>query len=68
MRSRANRGFEILPMRWVVERTFAWLSQSRRMSQDDERLCETSQTMIHAVMSRLMLRSLARALPFSHSF
>ncbi|MDP9487195.1 MAG: IS5/IS1182 family transposase, partial [Actinomycetota bacterium] len=33
----------------------------RRMSKDYERLCETSQTMIHAVMSRLMLRRLARA-------
>ena len=50
-----------LPRRWVAERTIGWLSQSRRMSKDYERLCETSQTMIHAVMSRLMLRRLARA-------
>src|SRR5215208_8362147 len=46
--------------RWVAERTIGWLSQSRRMSKDYERLCETSQAMIHAVMSRLMLRRLAR--------
>ena len=50
-----------LPRRWVAERTIGWLSQIRRMSKDYERLCETSQTMIHAVMSRLMLRRLARA-------
>ena len=50
-----------LPRRWVAERTFGWLSQSRRLSKDYERLCEVSQTMIYAVMSRLMLRRLARA-------
>ena len=49
-----------LPRRWVAERTIGWLSQSRRMSKDYERLCETGQTMIYAVMSRLMLRRLAR--------
>jgi len=49
-----------LPRRWVAERTIGWLSQSRRMSKDYERLCESSQAMIHAVMSRLMLRRLAR--------
>jgi putative transposase len=48
-----------LPRRWVAERTIGWLSQSRRMSKDYERLCESSQAMIHAVMSRLMLRRLA---------
>ncbi len=50
-----------LPRRWVAERTIGWLSQSRRMSKDYERLCESSQAMIYAVMSRLMLRRLARA-------
>jgi putative transposase len=50
-----------LPRRWVAERTIGWLSLSRRMSKDYERLCETSQAMIYAVMSRLMLRRLARA-------
>ncbi len=49
-----------LPRRWVAERTIGWLSQSRRMSKDYERSCESSQAMIHAVMSRLMLRRLAR--------
>ncbi len=49
-----------LPRRWVAERTISWLSQSRRMSKDYERLCQSSQAMIYAVMSRLMLRRLAR--------
>ena len=37
------RGFRVLPRRWVVERTFSWLSQNRRMSKDYERLCATSE-------------------------
>jgi putative transposase len=46
---------------WVVERTFSWLSQNRRMSKDYERLCATGETFIYAAMSRLMLTRLARA-------
>jgi putative transposase len=56
-----RRGFEVLPRRWVVERTFSWLSQNRRMSKDYERLCATGETFIYAAMSRLMVRRLARA-------
>ena len=51
--------FRVLPRRWVVERTFAWLGQSRRLSKDYERLPQTSETMIYGAMSRLMLRRLA---------
>jgi putative transposase len=50
----------VLPRRWVVERTFSWLSQSRRLSKDYERLSETSEALIYATMSRLMIRRLAR--------
>jgi putative transposase len=50
-----------LPRRWVVERTFAWLGQNRRMSKDYERLPETGETFIYAAMSRLMARRLARS-------
>jgi putative transposase len=50
----------ILPRRWVVERTFAWLSQNRRLSKDYERLCETSEALMYTAMSRLMVRRLAR--------
>ena len=57
---RPARTFRVLPRRWVVERTFAWLGQSRRLSRDYERLPATSEAMIYAAMSRLMLRRLAR--------
>jgi putative transposase len=56
-----RRGFQVLPRRWVVERTFAWLTQNRRMSKDYERLCATGEAFIYAAMTRLMVRRLARA-------
>jgi transposase len=49
-----------LPRRWVVERTFSWLGQNRRLSKDYERLCATSEAFIHVAMTRLMVRRLAR--------
>jgi putative transposase len=52
--------FTVLPKRWIVERTFSWLGQSRRLSKDYERLCETSEALIYATMSRLMIRRLAQ--------
>src|SRR5687767_10896676 len=52
------RGFEVLARRWVVERTFAWLGQNRRMSKDYERLCASGEAFIYAAMSRLMARRL----------
>src|SRR5215207_5147203 len=56
-----RRGFEVLPRRWVVERTFSWLSQNRRMSKDYERLCATAEAFVYVAMTRLMVRRLARA-------
>ena len=56
-----RRGFELLPRRWVAERTFAWLCHNRRMSKDYERLCATSEAFVYAAMVRLMVRRLARA-------
>jgi putative transposase len=53
-------GFQVLPRRWVVERTFSWIEQNRRMSKDYERLPESSEAFIYVAMSRLMLRRLAR--------
>jgi putative transposase len=50
-----------LPKRWIVERTFSWLSQNRRLSKDYERLPESSETFIYVAMSRLMARRLARS-------
>jgi putative transposase len=53
-------GFHVLPRRWVVERTFAWLLCNRRLSRDYERLCTTTETWIYLAMIRLMLRRLGR--------
>jgi putative transposase len=50
-----------LPKRWIVERTFSWLSQNRRMSKDYERLPESGEAFIYVAMSRLMVRRLARS-------
>jgi putative transposase len=55
------RRFGDLPRRWVVERTFSWLGQNRRMSKDYERLVETSEAFVYVAMSRLMLKRLARS-------
>ena len=58
LRPKGFRG--VLPRRWAVERTFSWLGHSRRLSKDYERLCETSEALIYATMTRLMARRLAR--------
>jgi transposase len=55
------RGFQVLPRRWVVERTIAWIDQNRRMSKDYERLPESAEAFIYVAMSRLMLRRVARS-------
>jgi putative transposase len=61
LRSDDQKGFVVLPRRWVVERTLAWLSQYRRLSKDYERLTTTSEALIYLAMIRLMLRRLARS-------
>ncbi len=58
-RSDSQKGFQILPKRWIVERTFGWLIKQRRLSKDYEALCETSEAMVYAAMIRLMLAPLA---------
>jgi putative transposase len=50
------KGFVVLPKRWVVERTFAWLLRWRRMGRDYERLTESSEAMIRLAMIHLMVR------------
>jgi putative transposase len=52
-------GFAVLPKRWIVERTFAWLGRSRRLSKDYEGLSETSEAWVHVAMIHLMLKRLA---------
>ncbi len=56
--------FQVLPRRWVVERTFAWLGRHRRLSKDYEELPETTEAWVYAAMTGLMLRRLARATAF----
>jgi len=53
-------GFQVLPRRWVVERTFAWLGRYRRLSKDYEVLPETEEAWISLAMTRLMLVRLAK--------
>ena len=50
--------FEVLPRRWVVERTLAWLSRCRRLSKDYEELPETGEAWVHVAMVHLMLKRL----------
>ncbi len=56
-----QRGFTVVPRRWVIERTFAWLSQHRRLSKDYEERVSSSEAMIYIAMIRIMARRLARS-------
>ena len=57
-RSPDSHPFEVLPRRWVVERTLAWLSRCRRLSKDYEELPETGEAWVHIAMVHLMLKRL----------
>lgn len=59
-RSDSAKSFEILPHRWIVERTFGWLNRARRLSKNYERLTASSEAMIYLAMLPLMTRRLTK--------
>ena len=59
-RPKDQKGFEILPRRWVVERTIAWINRCRRLAKDFENLNRTALAFIRLASSRLMLRRVTR--------
>lgn len=60
-----GKGFKLLPKRWVVERTFSWLSNYRRLSRHYEYWDETGEAMIHLAMIHVMLRRLTKEKPLT---
>ena len=56
-----QKGFQVLPKRWVIERTNAWITRNRRLARDYERLAETVEAFIYVLMIRIGLRRLARS-------
>jgi len=57
---RNTKKFEILPIRWIVERTFAWMNNYRRLSKHYEHTCKSAKAQIEIAMSRLMLNRLIK--------
>jgi transposase len=58
-RAPGQKGFQVLPKRWVIERTFAWLGRNRRLNKDYELRPETSEAWIYVAMTALLTRRLA---------
>jgi len=52
--------FVVLPKRWIVERTFAWISRNRRLARDFERYATTVAAFVRLAMIRLMLKRLTK--------
>jgi transposase len=59
-RSDVAKGFEVLPKRWIVERTFGWLGRCRRLAKDFENLVRTHAAFLILAMIRLLLRRIVR--------
>jgi putative transposase len=55
------QGVVVRPWCWIVERTLGWMGRQRRLSKDDERKVQTSETLLQLAMIRLMVRRLARS-------
>ena len=58
-RSDKAKGFEVIPKRWVVERTFAWLGRNRRLAKDFERTIENATAWLYLASIQLMTRRIA---------
>jgi putative transposase len=56
-----QKGFQVQPKRWIVERTFGWLNRSRRLSKDYEHTIESSKAFVQIAMISLMIRRLRKA-------
>ena len=56
LRTQEQKGFKLLPRRWVVERTFAWISNARRLSKDYEKNRRNSQSMVYIAMLSILIR------------
>jgi putative transposase len=63
-RSDAVQGFGVMPQRWIVARTLGWLNRYRRLSKDYDYHTETSKAMIQVAMIHVMIRRLARIVPY----
>ena len=59
-RSDLAKGFEVLPHRWIVERTFGWFNRSRRLNKNYERLTQSSEAMVYLAMLPIMTRRLVK--------
>ena len=59
-KKKTGKGFQVLPLRWIVERTFAWLGRFRRLSKDYERKPTSSASHVEAASSRLMVRRIGK--------
>ena len=54
-----TKGFEVLPKRWIVERTLSWIRRNRRLARDVEHLASTAEALVKLAMIKIMLRRLA---------
>ncbi len=58
-----TRRFVVVPKRWIVERTLAWISRNRRLCRDFERYATTAAAFVRLAMIRIMLKRLAKSAP-----
>ena len=67
VKKKKKKGFHVLPRRWVVERTFAWLMRFRRLSKDYEKQPSSSEAMVYIASIRLMLRRLCKQIKLAEA-